>query len=250
MNVKKRVVIIGATSTIATHCARMWVQREPIDLILVGRNKEKTEHVARDLRVRSPQSEISVMLSNFHGAGNIQSIVSEIVSQRAVDLVMIAQGSLSDQIMCQSELALCEEALQVNALSPVLFAEAFADHFQSKNSGTLIVIGSVAGDRGRKSNYIYGAAKGLITRYMQGLEHRFFGSNVKIVLVRPGPTDTPMTRQLKESGMALASVDEVARTIVGHVDRGVTDIYVPVKWKWIMLIITHLPKFIFNRLKI
>jgi short-subunit dehydrogenase len=108
----------------------------------------------------------------------------------------------------------------------------------------------VAGDRGRQSNYAYGAAKGLVSRYAEGLQHRLAGSNVRVVLVKPGPTDTPMTAQFKAQGMRLASVEEVAEAIVKGAERGLPMVYAPGKWKYIMLIIRHLPRFIFNRMKI
>jgi short-subunit dehydrogenase len=119
----------------------------------------------------------------------------------------------------------------------------------TQNRGTVAVIGSVAGDRGRKSNYVYGAAKGLVDRYLQGLRHRFAGSGVKIAVIKPGPTDTPMTAHLKGS-TKLASVEAVARDIVDALARGKEVVYVPGKWRVIMLIIRHLPGFVFNKMNI
>jgi len=118
------------------------------------------------------------------------------------------------------------------------------------DSGTLVLVGSVAGDRGRKSNYVYGSAKGLVTRYAQGLQHRFAGTGVKVVLVKPGPTDTPMTAHLKAQGAKLASVEAIAKNIVDGVKRGQPVVYAPPKWRLIMLIIQHLPNFIFHKLNI
>jgi short-subunit dehydrogenase len=138
----------------------------------------------------------------------------------------------------------------LNGVSPALFAEAFVRKMLPNNQGTIVVLGSVAGDRGRKSNYVYGAAKGLVTRYMQGLQHRLAGSGVKAVLIKPGPTDTPMTASLKEKGAKLASVDEVAAAILVAVDKGMSVAYVPKKWWVIMMIIRHLPRFIFNKMNI
>ena len=117
-------------------------------------------------------------------------------------------------------------------------------------AGKLVVIGSVAGDRGRKSNYIYGSAKGLIERYAQGLQHRLSGTGVTVCLVKPGPTGTPMTAALESAGASLADVEEVAETIVRGVARGKALIYAPGKWWLIMMVIRHLPRFIFNRLDI
>ncbi|NQW51694.1 MAG: SDR family NAD(P)-dependent oxidoreductase, partial [Rhodospirillales bacterium] len=112
------------------------------------------------------------------------------------------------------------------------------------------MIGSVAGDRGRRANYVYGASKALMDRYAQGLQHRFAGSGVKIVLIKPGPTDTPMTAQYKAQGRRLASVESVAQGTVDALERGTPIAYLPRKWQLIMFVVRALPDFIFNRLNI
>lgn len=245
----KRIVIIGASSTIAEHCARLWVKDTVVDLTLVARNAEKTEQVAADLRVRSPHSVIRVLKADFIDPLAIQQLVDGIVAEGPVNTVLIAHGSLPDQANCQQDLTACHEALLVNGISPVLFAEAFAGHMQKANLGTLAIIGSVAGDRGRKSNYVYGAAKGMVTRYAQGLQHRLANTGVKVVLIKPGPTDTPMTAHLKQQG-GLAKVEDVAKLIVKAIHQGKPVVYAPVKWALIMMIIRHLPSFVFNRMDI
>lgn len=247
---KQRIVIIGATSAIAEHCARLWVTGKLVDMTLVGRDQHKTARVAEDLRVRSPQSAIRALKANFIDPLAIQQLVDGIAAEGSVDIVLIAHGSLPVQADCEQDLALCTEALTVNGISPVLFAQAFAGHMQKVNHGTLAIIGSVAGDRGRKSNYVYGAAKGLIARYAQGLQHRLASTKVKVVLIKPGPTDTPMAAHLKQQGGRLADVDEVAKLIVRGVGQGQPIVYAPGKWALIMMIIRHLPRFIFNRIDI
>jgi decaprenylphospho-beta-D-erythro-pentofuranosid-2-ulose 2-reductase len=250
---RKRIVIIGATSAIAEHCTRLWLQSEAVDLALVGRNAERMEAMAADLRVRSPQSAIQLMQADFLDPVAIQATVDRLCADGGVDLVLIAHGSLPEQRDCETDLKLCREALEVNAVSPVLYAEAFAMHMAQQGRGTLALIGSVAGDRGRKSNYVYGAAKGLVTRYAQGLQHRFAATGVKIVLIKPGPTDTPMTAHLKEKGgkgAQLAPVADVAAAIVRGVAQGRAVIYVPGKWRLIMMVIMHMPAVIFNKLNI
>jgi hypothetical protein len=246
----KKIVIIGATSAIAEHCARLWVQEGAIDLSLVGRDATRTEAVAMDLRVRSPLSKVSVATTNFLDPLAIRSLADSMVSQGHVDVVLIAHGSLLEQSQCESDLSICRESLELNGVSPVLFAEAFARHMYPADQGTIALIGSVAGDRGRKSNYVYGAAKGLVTRYAQGLQHRFAGTQVKIVLIKPGPTDTPMTAQLKTQGAKLAPVESVAKTIVSAIAAGQAVVYVPGKWALIMWVIRHMPPFVFNKLNI
>jgi len=248
--VRKRIVIIGGTSAIAEHCARLWAQESPVDLVLVGRDMGKTEIVASDLRVRSPHSIIESIQADFLDSIQIKSIVDKIMKVGAVDIVLIAHGFLPDQLQCQENLDLCHKALAINGISPVLFAEAFAGHMQRVNSGTLAIIGSVAGDKGRKSNYVYGSAKGLISRYTQGLEHRLSNTNVKVVLIKPGPTETPMTANFMHQRVSLASVVEVAQQIVLGVKLGKPVVYAPAKWRFIMMIVRHLPRLIFNKMNI
>lgn len=250
MNNKKRIVIIGATSAIAEHCARLWLAKQPVDLTLVGRDAQRIERVATDLKVRSPQSDIRVVQAEFLDPEAINTTVEDIVRAGHVDIALIAHGSLPGQTECQNDLQSCRDALEINGISPVLYAEAFAKEMEKANHGTIALIGSVAGDRGRKSNYIYGAAKGLVTRYAQGLQHRFAGSGVKVVLIKPGPTDTPMTAHLKGKGVKLASVEDVAKQIVEGVELGKPTIYAPRKWWLIMTIIRHIPTVIFNKINI
>lgn len=247
---KKHIVIVGATSAIAEHCARLWATGTDVALTLVGRDTARTERVAADLRVRSPQSDVRVVTSNFTEPAAIGATVERIAAAGPIDIVLIAHGSLPEQQQCERDLAASREALEVNGVSPVLFAEAFAAQLARQDRGTLAIIGSVAGDRGRKSNYVYGAAKGLVDRYTQGLQHRFAATAVRVVLVKPGPTDTPMTAALKGRGAKLAPVEEVARQIVDAVARGKAVAYVPGKWRLIMLVIRNMPAVVFNKLNI
>lgn len=250
MNTKRRIVIIGATSTIAEHCARLWLARQPVDLTLVGRDAQRLERVAKDLKVRGPQSEIRTLQADFLDPVAIGTTVDAIVASGDLDIVLIAHGSLPDQAECQRDLKACRDAMEINGVSPVLYAEAFARHMQNANRGTIALIGSVAGDRGRKSNYVYGAAKGLVTRYAQGLQHRFAGTGVRAVLIKPGPTDTPMTSKLKERGAKLASPEQVAEQILKAIEVGAPTAYAPGKWALIMAVIRHMPSFLFNKLDI
>ena len=250
MDHRKKIIIIGATSAIAEHCARLWVGRAAVDLTLVGRSTERLQRVADDLQVRSPQSTIRAVLSDFSDAAAIQRTVNELWAGGAADVVLIAHGNLPDQAACETDLLLCAQALDVNGVSPVLFAQGFAQYMAQAGQGTLAIIGSVAGDRGRRSNYVYGAAKGLVTRFAQGLQHRLAGTGVKVVLIKPGPTDTPMTAHFKAQGASLAPVSAVAQATVAAIDKGQAVAYVPGKWWLIMMVVRHLPAFIFNKINI
>ncbi len=222
----------------------------PDEMILVGRDRFRTERVASDLRVRTPTTQITSIEADFLDSEKIQGLVDEINRTGPIEIALIAQGSLPNQQQCQNRLSGCREALEINGISPVLFAEALVGHMEKANRGTLAIIGSVAGDRGRKSNYMYGAAKGLVTRYAQGLQHRLAKTGVKVVLIKPGPTDTPMMAHSKRQGMKLASVEGVAERIVLGIARGAPVIYAPAPWAAIMMIVRHIPSRIFNRLNV
>jgi short-subunit dehydrogenase len=218
--------------------------------VLVARNVNKASVIASDLKARNPDSVIEVLQTDFLDAVDIKNLVDAITQDRVLDIALIAHGSLPNQKSCEQNLELNQDTLKLNAVSPVLFAEAFAMHMEKTNSGTLALIGSVAGDRGRKSNYVYGAAKGLVSRYVQGLQHRFANTGVKVVLIKPGPTDTPMTTHLKESGAKLATADQVAREIICGIERGRMVVYTPRIWSVIMMVVRHLPFFVFRKMNI
>lgn len=246
----KKIVVIGATSAIAHACMRIWNQN-PIEITLVVRDKDKGQLVANDLQARNPESIIRLIEADFLDPKRIFSTVQTIEAEGAPDVVLIAHGSLPDQQNCEMNLEEAEAALVVNGVSPVLFAEAFVSGMLKRDYGQLAVIGSVAGDRGRKSNYIYGSAKGLVARYLQGMQHRLANTNVKIILIKPGPTLSPMTYHLaSQGGASLASPEEVASVIVKGMEKEKTVIYAPKKWRLIMLIISHIPDFIFKKINI
>ena len=242
---RPRIVIIGASSAIAEHCARLWAS-QPVDLVLVGREQARVQRVADDLKVRSPQSTVQALQADFDQPAAIAALAEQLALSK-IDIVLIAHGSLPQQSLCEKNITLAQEALLVNGVSAVLFAEAFAQQMEKKG-GTIAVIGSVAGDRGRKSNYVYGSAKAMVDRYVQGMQHRFAGTLLKIVVIKPGPTATPMTAHLPPRG--LASVASVAARIVAAIEIGAPVVYAPAKWWLIMMIIRHLPRFVFNKLNI
>lgn len=244
------IIIIGATSAMAEQCARIWISRHPCRLLLVGRNPETLQALQSDLSVRSADSTIDIQVASMESATEIKQLTEKALTDRKPDIVLIAHGTLPDQHTCQSDIETAEQAMYINGLSPALLAESFIASMQQNEKGTLAVIGSVAGDRGRKSNYVYGAAKGLVTRYLQGLQHRLANSNVNVVIIKPGPTDTPMTAHLKADGLKMASSKAVAADIVHAIDQKKPVCYTPGKWALIMMIIRHLPRFIFNKMDI
>lgn len=247
-----RIAVIGATSAIAEHCVRLWLQAGPADVVLVGRSMGRLQRVASDLAVRAPTAHIECLVTDLCDTHAIEKAVWDLCATQTPSTVLIAHGALPQQTACEESLHRCRTALEVNAVSPALWLEAFVARMEHGPSARLVVIGSVAGDRGRQSNYVYGAAKGLLERYTQGLQHRLAlrASALKVVLVKPGPTATPMTMHLTAQGQKLASVESVAKAIVDGTAKGSAVIYAPGKWRLVMLIIRNLPTAIFHRLKI
>jgi short-subunit dehydrogenase len=242
-----KIVVIGATSGIAEHCCRIWAV-EGADFVLMARDTAKLERIAADLKARGARSAL-LATPEFHDANAIKAFADATIAEGAVDIVLIAHGWMPlDQH--RADIATAQQILQVNAVSPVLFAEAFAGPFAAARRGTIAIIGSVAGDVTRRANYIYGASKALLARYAQGLDHRLVGTGVKVVLIKPGPTDTAMTTHMKEKGQRLASAEDVARATVDAIRRGKVEVYAPGLWRYIMLIVRHMPRPILNRLPI
>lgn len=245
----QRILIVGATSLIAEHCARLWNQ-QPGDFVLVGRDADKLERIALDLRARNPASRAETRTVDFTDPAAIEALVERCVQAGPIDLALIAHGLLPDQAACQTDLKAVDTAIAINATSPVLFAEALVRQMTARAHGTLGIIGSVAGDRGRRSNYVYGAAKALVDRYAQGLQHRLAGTPVRVVRIKPGPTRTPMTAELGMPAKRLADPALVARDIVRSMAAGKVVVYTPWPWRWIMLIIRHIPAFVFARINL
>lgn len=251
MSNKLRILIVGGTSTIAEHCARVWLKQQACELILLGRDSEKLQRVINDLKVRHPDANIQMQLINFLDIQAIQTCIKKLNQQAAIDIALIAHGNLPNQEQCQIDLVQCQQSIEVNAISPVLFTEAMAQYMIERNHGKLAVIGSVAGDRGRKSNYIYGASKAFIDTYVEGLQHRLALTNSKVTttLIKPGPTATPMTAGITGKGK-LASPEQVAQDIVHAIEKGKKTVYTPKKWAIIMMIIRNLPFFLFKKMDI
>jgi len=242
-----KIVVIGATSGIAEQCCRLWAL-EGADFVLMARDSAKAQRIAAELTVRGARS-VALAKAEFFDPAAIKAFAESTVATGPVDIVLIAHGwmPLGQDTL---DIATAEQVLQVNAVSPVLFAEAFAGPFAAARRGTIAIIGSVAGDVTRRANYIYGASKALLTRYAQGLDHRLVGTGVKVVLIKPGPTDTAMTTHMKQAGKRLASAEDVARATVDAIRRGKKTVYAPRIWQLIMLIVRHLPRPILNRLPI
>ncbi len=248
------ILIVGATSAIAEQCARRWASDGAVSMTLVARDAGKLQRVQSDLRARYPSISLSIQqCADFVDEASIGHQLDVAFARQVPDIVLIAHGDLPDQLACQADLALLRQAIEVNGVSPALWLEGVVRRLdQAGRRGAVGVIGSVAGDRGRQSNYAYGAAKGMLDRYVQGLAHRLAleRSGVQVSIIKPGPTATPMTAHLLAAGQKMASAEDVADCIVNGMRAGQPVIYAPSMWRVIMMVIRHLPRFVFHRMKI
>jgi decaprenylphospho-beta-D-erythro-pentofuranosid-2-ulose 2-reductase len=244
----KAIAIFGATSAIAQAVARSFAA-EPCRFFLVARNEQRLAAVAADLRTRGAAVELAVCdLTDINAQAGLIEQVS--TSLRTIDYALFAHGTLPEQPACEADAALSLQQITVNFLSTAGLLTHLAPVMQRQAHGTIGVIGSVAGDRGRQSNYVYGSAKGGLAVFVQGLRHRLWSSGVRVVLIKPGFVDTPMTAGFAKGGPLWASPDKVGRDIVSALQRGQAVLYTPWFWRGIMLIIRLVPDFIFRRTRL
>lgn len=240
------ILIIGATSAIAHATARQFA-KEGARFFLVGRSEAKLDAIRDDLRVcGSADAQIYVLdVTDFEKHPAMLSAATAALG--TLDTVLIAHGSLSDQAACNASVETTLQEWTTNATSVIALLTLLANLFERQRHGTIAVISSVAGDRGRKSNALYGAAKGALNIYLEGLRGRLHASGVTVITIKPGVVDTPMTAALPK-GFLVASPERVAADIHRAIVRGTSMIYTPWFWRYIMLIIRAIPERIFVKL--
>ena len=244
----KKILIIGATSAIAEATARMWAARGAA-LFLVGRKTGQLNTIADDLRIRGAASVGCFTMDACDTPSHAAMLEAAEIALGGLDVALIAHGSLPDQKACEASVDLTLQEINTNALSVIALATLIAQGFEKQGRGTLAVISSVAGDRGRRSNYVYGAAKGMVSLFMQGLRNRLTRKGVQVLTIKPGFVDTPMTATFPK-GALWAKPDAIARGIVRAVERGADEVYLPGFWRLIMLIIRHIPERVFKKLSL
>jgi len=245
----RKILIVGATSAIAEATARIFAARGDA-LFLVGRNAQHLQAIAADLGVRgAPRVATATLDVTDFGA---QAAVLE-QAERALgglDIALIAHGTLSDQAACESSIDAMRREIDINAVSAMALLTVLANRFEARRQGTLAVISSVAGDRGRQSNYVYGSAKAAVTAFTSGLRQRLAKSNVNVLTIKPGFVDTPMTSAIPNKGVLWAQPERVAAGIVRAIDRRRSVVYLPWFWAVIMLIIKYIPEQIFKKIRL
>lgn len=245
----RRVAIFGATSEIAVAYGRICAEAHD-RLFLVGRDGEALERLAADLKVRGAAA-VAILPGEFnHTRGLCEMAQESWAVFEGLDLALIAYGALPDQQQAIGDPEVAAAALHINFVSPALLCDLLAARFEAAKAGTLAVITSVAGGRGRQSNYVYGAAKGGLQLYLEGLRHRLSRVGVKVLDIRPGFVATRMTVHLPQGGPLWATPERVAADMDKAVRRGSAVLYTPWFWRFILMIVQALPRPIFHRTKL
>ncbi len=240
------IAILGATSAIAEQVARRFAARGA-RLFLAARDPERLERIAADLRLRGAEA-VATHTVDFDEPAALGPLLAAIDRALGVpEVVLVAFGTLGDQAAIARDPEAARRCLVTNFVSPACLLVALAERMEARGRGVIAVITSVAGERGRASNFVYGAAKGGLSVFLEGLRHRLAGRGVTVLDIRPGPVDTPMTRAIGFKGPLLAPPERVAADIVRAIERRRAVLYTPWIWRWIMLVIRALPRPLFHR---
>lgn len=245
----KRVLIVGATSAIATACARLWADQGS-HFFLVARNTEKLEQTATDLLARGAKGVTIHTMDATDLRAHTVMLDSCLSSLQQIDIALIAHGTLPDQKACEQNVDIALREFANNGTSVIALLTQLAQQFEVQRCGTLAAISSVAGDRGRPSNYLYGAAKAAISTFCEGLRARLFKVGVHVIDIKPGFVATPMTRGLALPEFLVSTPEKVAHLIVRGIERKTSVLYAPSFWALIMLIIRSTPLAVFKRLNL
>jgi short-subunit dehydrogenase len=244
-----KILVLGATSAIAQAYARRRGQGN--DFILAARREDRLAAIAADLKACGATS-AEIFVADLAAMDGIEESVRAMRERfGTIDEVIIAYGVLGEQAAAEQDLAQARALIDSNFTSAALWILALLKGRGERAPITIVGIGSVAGDRGRATNFIYGSAKAAFDRFLEGLQHKYAGSAVRVVRVKPGFVDTPMTANIENKGGPLwATPDQIAADIERAVTKGKRVVYTPWFWWVIMMIIRHLPWFVFRRLKI
>ena len=243
----KKVVILGATSGIALEVERQ-LARQACELLLVGRSAGRLAELQADLSIRGAQQVFTYAadLACVQQHAAIFDFVRRTFPD--FDTVLLAYGSMYNQKDSETSVDILLEELQVNFVSATAILTLFAADLERRRSGCLAAITSVAGDRGRRSNYVYGSAKGALSLFLQGLRSRLHPAGVRVLTIKPGPVQTPMTDHLANSAR-FADPEQVARDIVSALERRSPDVlYTPRVWRYVMKVVQEIPETVFKRL--
>jgi len=244
----RKILVLGATSGIAEATCRIWAT-QGASLFLVARNAEKLAAVAADLRTRGA-SYVDTAVADLDDTDQHPTLLAHAInSLTGLDVAYLAHGILGDQARAEQDFNTAAQILHTNFMAPVSLLTWLANFCVQRHAGTLSVISSVAGERGRKSNYVYGSSKAGLSAFLGGLRNRVDREGVTVLSIKPGPVKTAMTAGMKGSEK-FANVDSVAKSIVSAIDAKKDNLYVPLQWQPIMFVIRNIPDRIFKKLNL
>ncbi len=243
-----RVLVLGATSGIAEATARIWA-REGANIFLVARNADRINAVAADLRVRGAAYVETAVADLDDIDGHTALLGRAITALGGLDVAYLAVGILGEQPRAEQDTTHALHILHTNLTAPVSLLTWLSNYCVNQGFGTLAVLSSVAGERGRKSNYVYGASKAGLTAFLGGLRNRVDREGVHVLTIKPGPVRTSMTTGMKGSEK-FADPDKVAREIARAIDKKQDVLYTPFQWRPIMAVIRAIPERIFKKLNL
>ena len=246
---RERIIALGALSAMGEATLRLYAE-EGARLVLVGRQEDRLKSLAQDLEARGAKSAVVWPLDLVGCADPRAELARMTAAIGGLDSVLLFYGTLGDNGKAEKDMDEARSILATNFTSAAEWSLAAADLIEAQNHGSLVVIGSVAGDRGRQSNYIYGAAKGGLGLLVQGLAHRLARCGGRAVVIKPGFVDTPMTAGIAKGGPLWAKPEAVARIIKKAAANGSPVVYAPGFWRWIMLAIRTVPSPVFHRTKL
>ena len=242
----KNILIIGATSAIAKECAKIWAERGD-KLFLVARNEENVKNIAENLINKDNIFTKTFCLDFNHHNEHVRMLDAAEKELVNIDLVLIAHGTLLDQKECEVNVELAITEIKNNALSTISLLTHLANRFEHKKKGTIAIISSVAGERGRATNYVYGSSKAMVTTFASGLRQRLDKFNVKVITIKLGLVDTPMTSRFKK-GLLWSKPQYVAKKIVQSIDNNKDEVYLPKLWYFVFFLIKSIPSSIFKKI--
>jgi decaprenylphospho-beta-D-erythro-pentofuranosid-2-ulose 2-reductase len=244
------ILVIGATSAIAKATARYYVAKGGASLFLVGRNRQALQDLQSDLVARGA-AKVAIAVHDLNDRAAYPVWIDEGFSfLQTVDIALMAHSILGTQADCEKDVAAMREVMETNGLGSIEILTHLANHFERQKNGTIAYISSVAGDRGRASNYVYGASKALVTAFLQGLRVRLARCGVNVLTIKPGFVDTPMTAGFEKKGLLWAQPEQIAKGIAAAISSGKGTVYLPWFWRIIMGIIIHIPDTIFKKLSL
>lgn len=245
----KRVLVVGATSGIGFACSRLWAM-QGCRLFLVGRTAAHLDLAAHDARVRGAAS-VDTFLMDATDASAYDSLIQAVVRAFGqMDVALVSYGTWPDQKACEQNVGLAMQSFALNADTTIGLLTALGAHFERQGCGTLAVVSSVAGDRGRPSNYLYGSAKAAVSSFCEGLRARLFKSGVHVMTVKPGLVDTPMLAERAVPAILVVRPKVVAKDILSGIERRANVVYSPSFWAWVMWGVRMLPQWLFKRLSL